>query len=627
MRLRTGPHDQRVQPRIVVVRGLAFAGRGPMEHVVTRLLSAAKALVVRSAPWGVVLAFGAACVVVGVWLLAEPFGSASVLAWLVAAALILSGLGEWASARVTPRPWLSAVIGAAWIAAGVVAASWPAITPLALAITVGVALVGGGAIKVVTALFADGDERFILGLSGLTNIAVGAFAAAWPAVTVLVLAVLVGVRTILSGIGQIALAVKLRQTPPGTAATTDAGTPSGWPRWLRFTGAFVVLALSLGGLAISVAVHRATPDEPGPFYSAPSPLPDGPPGTIIRTQIIDDFHDDATTYRVLYTSTGYDGDPTAVSGIIVVPDGAAPAEGRNVIAFTHGTVGVATNCSPSLQGRDALAVYEGLDEFLSAGYVVAATDYQGLGTPGPHPYLVGESAAMNALDSVRAAHNLTDAHAGTDFAVWGHSQGGHASLFTGQITPSYAPELHLVGVAAGAPSTNLEELLRVNVETPVGRILMAMAMKSWSQVYNDANLDQIVAPQARPAVTKIAERCFYDPTQILASVPSSLLLGFTFLSAPPWETEPWSTIVAENTPGAAPTDVPMLITQGETDPIIAPNVTAQFVDELCVNGETVDYRVLPGVAHLEAGHEAAPDVAEWITDRFANKPAPNTCSP
>jgi Secretory lipase len=152
-----------------------------------------------------------------------------------------------------------------------------------------------------------------------------------------------------------------------------------------------------------------------------------------------------------------------------------------------------------------------------------------------------------------------------------------------------------------------------------------MALTSWSQVY-DSSLDPIVAPGARPSVARIAERCLYDQSQILASVPGSLLLGLRFITTPPWEIEPWRTILAVNTPGTAPTRVPMIITQGDADPIMTPDVTSQFVAELCANGETVDYRILPGVAHLEAGHVAAPDVASWIADRFAGKPAPNTCS-
>lgn len=590
------------------------------------MLTAVKALMARRLAWWVVLALGVACVGLGVWLLAEPFRSLSVVRWLVVAGLMASGAAELASAEGTPRPWLSRLVGMGWIVVGVMAAAWPGITILALAIAVGIALVAGGAVKIATALLGDGDERFTLGLSGLTNVVVGVLALSWPAVTVLVLAVIFGLRTIVFGIGQIGLALKLRQAPAGSGQAVDAGEPtSRWPRWLRLTGAVTSLALALGGLAISVAVHRAAPGEPGSFYSAPSPLPDGPPGTIIRSEVIDGFHEEATTHRVLYKSTGYDGAPTAVSGIIVVPDGAAPADGRKVVAFTHGTVGVAANCSPSLQGAESLPVYEGLDEFVAAGYVVAATDYQGLGTPGPHPYLVGEAEGMNALDSVRAARDLREAQAGTDFAVWGHSQGGQASLFTGQLAASYAPELDLVGVAAGAPVTNVIDLFKVNIETTVGKILISMALQSWSRVYDDANLDQIVTPAARPAVRRIAERCLYDQTQILASVPSSLLLGFTFLSTPPWEVEPWATILAENTPGATLTRAPMLITQGDTDPIVAPDVTAQFAATLCANGETVNYQVLPGAAHLDAGHIAAPDVATWIADRFAGEPAPTAC--
>jgi pimeloyl-ACP methyl ester carboxylesterase len=203
--------------------------------------------------------------------------------------------------------------------------------------------------------------------------------------------------------------------------------------------------------------------------------------------------------------------------------------------------------------------------FAAAGYVVAASDYQGLGTPGPHPYLVGDSEGMNELDIVRATHNLSQAQAGTEFAVWGHSQGGQASLFTGQLAAGYAPELHLVGVAAGGPVPNLLDLFKVNIETTVGKILIAMALDSWAKVYDDANLDQIVTPAARPIVAKIARNCLYNQPQILASVPGALALGLTFLHTPAWEAKPWKTIAEKNTPGNTRTKAPLLIVQGTAD--------------------------------------------------------------
>jgi pimeloyl-ACP methyl ester carboxylesterase len=396
--------------------------------------------------------------------------------------------------------------------------------------------------------------------------------------------------------------------------------------WIVALGLAAIVALGVAGWAVFVEDSR--PDAPGAFYTAPSPLPDGPPGTVIRSEVVDGFSSGATAHRVLYKSTGYDGRPTAVSGLIVVPDGSPPAEGRKVLAYTHGTVGVASDCAPSLVTKQAQQplLFEGGGELLAAGYVVAASDYQGLGTPGPHPYLVGDSEAMSELDIVRAAHNLTEAHAGNEFVVWGHSQGGHASLFTGQLAAGYAPELRLLGVAAGAPVPNLADLFKVNIKTTVGKILISMALQSWARVYDDASLDQIVSRGARPLVGRIAKNCLYTQRQILASVPGSLALNLTFLHTPPWETEPWATIVEENNPGDARTNAPLLIIQGDADPIVAPDVTARLVDKLCAAGETVDLLILKGTAHLDAGHVAVPDVVQWIADRFAGKPAPTTCT-
>ncbi|HMD51520.1 MAG TPA: lipase family protein, partial [Solirubrobacteraceae bacterium] len=206
-----------------------------------------------------------------------------------------------------------------------------------------------------------------------------------------------------------------------------------------------MLGLACAAVLLALVLRGSAAPAPGPFYTPPARLPPGGPGTIIRDELIPDFYPGAKAYRVLYESTGLRGRPTAVSGLIVVPEGPAPGRPRHVVAFAHDTVGVASGCAPSLQGADGADIIEGLGEFIAAGDVVAATDYQGLGTSGANPYLVGRVEAMNVLDSVRAAHRLPAADAGVQFAVWGQSQGGHASLFTGQIAAGYAPGLRLVG--------------------------------------------------------------------------------------------------------------------------------------------------------------------------------------
>jgi len=140
----------------------------------------------------------------------------------------------------------------------------------------------------------------------------------------------------------------------------------------------------------------------------------------------------ATTYRVLYRSTGLDNKPILVSGVVIVPPGDPPPGGRPIVAWAHPTSGAVPPCAPSL----AIFLFEqiqGLRSFVRDGYVVAATDYPGLGTARPHPYLVGTSEARAVIDSVRVAAQLPGAGGGKKFVVWGHSQGGHAALFTGII--------------------------------------------------------------------------------------------------------------------------------------------------------------------------------------------------
>jgi pimeloyl-ACP methyl ester carboxylesterase len=392
------------------------------------------------------------------------------------------------------------------------------------------------------------------------------------------------------------------------------------PRWWLVA----LLVLACAAAVTALALPGSGRPKPGPFYAVPSPLPPGPPGTLIRSQPIPHLYPGAKSYRILYKSTGLDGRPTAVSGVVVVPEAPGPARGRDVVAFTHGTVGIARDCAPSLQRGGIAQVIEGIGEFVAAGYVVSATDYQGLGTPGPHPYLVGRVAAMNALDSVRAAHRLRQAHAGVRFAVWGHSQGGQAALFTGQLARTYAPGLHLVGVAAGAPVPSLEAFFRVNRKTTAGKLLLALTLGSWSAVYRAPALLHVLAPASRPAVAQIAGYCLAGG-QSLAAAPSAAALGLKFQHLPRWRSEPWRKILVQNTPGTSAIDVPILITQGGGDKVVPAALTVRFARRLCERGETVDVRLYPGVENEEAGIVVVPDVLAWIGGRFAGRPAPDSC--
>lgn len=396
--------------------------------------------------------------------------------------------------------------------------------------------------------------------------------------------------------------------------------------WLVKAAMAVVVLIVVAVVAVRVVGERSQPDEPGEFYRAPDQLESEEAGAVIRTEEMPGYTAEGTAHRVLYVSRDIDGEPTPVSAVVMVPDEPAPPGGRPMLVYTHGTVGVASRCAPSLQSRENHPMFgEGAELFLERGYVVVATDYEGLGTAGPHPYLVGEVAAMNALDSARAALNMEGVDARAEFAVWGHSQGGHASLFTGELAGTYAPELEMVAVAAGGPVPDPIGLIEANIGTTVGKVLVSMAIQSWAEVYDDASLDQLVAASARPIVRDIARNCIYGLAQILQSVPGALALQVRFLSTPPWEVEPWSTIAAENTPGSRRIGVPMMVVASDADTVITPDVTDRYIEDRCEAGEDLEVLTLTGANHAVVGVEAAPTVVDWIDERFAATPLTAAC--
>lgn len=399
---------------------------------------------------------------------------------------------------------------------------------------------------------------------------------------------------------------------------------------LRFLGAAIRCAcrgrLAPFAVALFLAIAGTAPvGAQISFYTTSGvDLSAYPAGGLIRMQPLFGAPATASAYRILYRSTGLRGEPIAVSGVVIIPAGAAPAGGRPIVAWAHPTTGVEDQCAPS-RARVFFRSIQGLQDMLSRGYVVAATDYPGLGTPEIHPYLVGVSEARAVIDSVRAARAAPGADAGASFAVWGHSQGGQAALFTGILAESYAPELHLVGVAAAAPATDLRQLMMKDIDTSGGRNITAMTLWSWSRIYG-VPMDSVVMPQAIPAINQLAGICierFFDvfarrgPTQALAR---SFLRVNDFASQ-----EPWRSLLKENSPGVLPRGLPVFLAQGTADNLVIPSITVDYRNVLCHAGSAVDLRMLPGVTHLFAARDSATAAIAWMADRFGGAPAPSNC--
>jgi pimeloyl-ACP methyl ester carboxylesterase len=376
-------------------------------------------------------------------------------------------------------------------------------------------------------------------------------------------------------------------------------------------------------ILIAAAVCLYSAPARGQFYDVdPSELP-GKPGTVIRIDAFQNSPRNAQAYRVIYRSVGLHGEPIAVSGMVIHPLGQPPAAGRPIVAWAHPTSGVARNCAPSLWSH----IFEeipGVDDLIARGYVIAATDYPGLGTAGTHPYMVGVSEGRAVLDMVRAAVAMPEPGASERFVVWGHSQGGHAALYAAELAHAYAPGVRLLGVAAAAPATYLGALFEADINTRSGRSLAVYALWSWSRVYH-VPLSSVVVPQAMPAFNKVAADCIVSVNQALGLLKDEQPLQRAFLKADLTKIEPWRTFIARNTPGHAPHGVPYFLAQGTADDIVRPQITARFMRTLCEQGAPVRMVRIPGGGHHSAAWDSVRATVGWIADRFAGAPPPNDC--
>jgi len=360
------------------------------------------------------------------------------------------------------------------------------------------------------------------------------------------------------------------------------------------------------------------------FYTPPVPLVAAPPGNVIRSERIADATNLpplAVAYRVLYHSESITGADIAVSGTVVIPGQPSPAGGYPIATWAHATDGLADQCAPSMQVTPT-APYTA--QLLNEGLIVAATDYQGLGTPGIHPYLVGQSEGQAVLDAARAARNLVDGAASDSVIIFGHSQGGQAALFAGQMSKSYAPDLFVVGVVAAAPVSNVSDFAP-DVPGSNADPLTAyavMALYAWSLTYGDMPLSSVLTPSAISTTPALNQVCSDQVTDTYAGVPTDQI----FL--PGWKSSPAvQTHLTQNEPGLAPTSAPILVVQGTDDALIPYATTTALVnDRLCrTQHDTVDYLAFDGANHGTVVGLAEADVLQWIAARFAGRPAPDTC--
>ena len=374
-----------------------------------------------------------------------------------------------------------------------------------------------------------------------------------------------------------------------------------------------VTTVALSALILVACGSTSTNVFNSTFYNAPVSIPARAPGIVVRSETMSAPFPESQAWRVMYTSSGINGEPIVVTGMVFAPTSPVPSGGRPVVSWAHPTTGIEDQCAPSRSPKPYDDV-QGLSEFLNLGWVVVATDYQGLGTDGMHPYLVGASEAQGTIDIVRAAQNLPETGASPNYFVFGHSQGGQAALFSGQIASTYAPELHLLGVAAAAPAGLLVPLFQADKDTLAGAVLGSYAVTSWSDIFGYEESTVVKASLSKRAHA-VSEKCVVGGSRLsdIELGINDLILKGRMWSADPATTAPWASQFALNTAAQSPIAAPLLLTQGTADKIITPSTTAELTAMYVAMGNRqATEQVMEGVDHMKAGKASVPYVVPFF---------------
>jgi Secretory lipase len=402
----------------------------------------------------------------------------------------------------------------------------------------------------------------------------------------------------------------------------------------RRAPARAVAVIALAACMLAACAPPFPGDEP--FYRPPSPLPAGEPGDVISSRssrftldlIAKTPVPGVTARQVLYRSTDALDEPMAVSGTVLVPTAPWTGSGRRpLVSYAVGTRGLGDDCAPSYtltQGAD----YEGLfiKSLLDQGWAVAVSDYQGLGTPGLHTYMVGPAQGHAVLDMARAAQRLdgTGLSTSTPVGLMGYSQGGSAAGWAAELAGSYAPELNVRGSAIGGVPGDLA----ATAEYLDGTAFVAFALMAalgLDAAYPDLDLESYLNARGQQLVETSQDLCLASVDGFGTLISVALTRFDDYTTTNPLDTPTWQARLEATRLGHAAPSAPVFQYHALADEIIPLQQAADLRRTWCNHGTDVTWTTLPLAEHALGLLQGQGPSLSWLADRFAARPTSGNC--
>ena len=425
----------------------------------------------------------------------------------------------------------------------------------------------------------------------------------------------------------------------------------------------LVKNLILSCLCISYASAFASPPV-APFYESVMKMsPTGSLGEVIKKEQIPTSLKGAQAWKIAYISSDVGERKTIATALIIAPVGPAPAEGRPIMAWAHGTTGSAQNCGPSqiLDPTRALNQYFLMDgnswtdfgipngqEFINEGYVVVATDYQGLGGGGKHQYAVAGTNGRDVINSARAASSMKEVGAGKKTIVYGWSQGGGATIAAASLLDyqaqkgTAADNLQYLGYVALAPEgvaavlpklpadeAGADKLMKEFTAANVPNVFLfahfMMGLWGTQAAYPDLKLTDVLTEEGAQVAEKLSSnKCVH----VMADT-FNYAYGDRYQSLvkpEPSNSLAWIKAFIDGSVKPVKPNAPVIIYWGTKDTAVPPVMHEIYQKQMCAMGANVSRIQLPGEqTHFATPGVSAPMYLQWVKDRISGKPIENGC--
>jgi pimeloyl-ACP methyl ester carboxylesterase len=401
-----------------------------------------------------------------------------------------------------------------------------------------------------------------------------------------------------------------------------------------------------------------------PFYQAVSKLtPNGKLGQVIKQEKIQTSIAGAQAWRIAYISSDVGERKTIATALVVAPLGKAPAQGRAVMAWAHGTTGTAQNCGPSQMTDPAVSLNEyflmngnswadyglaSLEALIKEGYVVVGTDYQGQGGGGKHQYAVAITQAKDTIDSIRAVASMKETGAGKQAIVYGWSQGGGTAIAAASM-PDYIAKkgtafddiqplgfvaLAPYDVAVTMPGTTLDQATSEKMISQLSASFSSnvfdfthFSMTLWGTqaAFPNLKLTDLFTDDGAKAIDQIySNKCLHAAVDTL-----NYNYGADFknlLKPQAQNTLAWAQAFLKGSVNPIKPVAPVVIYWGTKDTVVPPVMGDLYQKQMCKLGGNISRVQLPGEqTHFSTPGSAAPFYLPWIKDRIAGKTMPNGC--